>query len=102
MFVTTGHYRHTALQVDTFLNGAIDGTQSFSLLPAFTVAGQAFPAVTTEQLQRLSDAAYALRVQHFKLWVESQVKGLAVNDVLTNKSTGSSVEDGVLACADNR
>jgi hypothetical protein len=102
-YITTGAYRHASLRVLTTVDGE-SSEQVFVLLNGFyhPATNEFHPGITPLDFQRLPESVYQHRLAQFIDYVATRLPPGFDFAAITNKASGQSAEDGVLACADNR
>ena len=81
-YTNSGYQRATKLTISVELNGVVQSTNIFPLLESFTYNSVTYPAVTTTQIQQMTNDDYTNRVTAYAAYVQannqSQYPGLVV------------------------
>lgn len=82
-YKNTGYQRATTLTVRIYENDVLTSSNVLPLMSAFTQSGVTYPAITSEDVQKMPLVDYQLRVSAYAAYVEanyqSQYPGLAVS-----------------------
>ena len=83
-YTNTGYQRATTLTIQVKLNGVVQSTNVFPFKESFTYNSVTYPALTTVQIQQMTNNDYANRATAYAAYVQvnyqSQYPGLTVSE----------------------